>query len=69
MGITIIQNCTFRSLNSPISGTTNNPVVLTGNTSLNTIGKSVELRGNGKLDYTGNYWDLPPTKLPPVVSN
>jgi hypothetical protein len=69
MGITIIQNCTFRALSNPIFGTTNNPVVLTGNTSLNTIGKSVELRGNGKLDYAGNYWDVPPTKLPPAVSN
>jgi hypothetical protein len=67
MGVTIIQNCAFSSLNDAIVGTTNNRVVMTGNTSFNTnsSGKSVDLRGTGKMVYVGNYWDVPPTALPP----
>jgi hypothetical protein len=71
MGRTIIQNCAFSSLSDAIVGTTNNPVVMTGNTSFNTnsSGKSVDLRGAGKMDYVGNYWDVPPTALLPNLSN
>jgi hypothetical protein len=69
MGRTIIQNCAFSFLNSSIAGTTNNLVVVTGNTSFNTNGKSVDLRGTGKMVYTGNYWDVRPTALLPIVSN
>jgi hypothetical protein len=71
MGSTIIQNCVFNFLNDSIVGTTNNRVVVTGNTSLNTnrSGKSVDLRGSGSMVYIGNYWDVPPTALLPIISN
>ncbi|HEX8896466.1 MAG TPA: hypothetical protein VF783_24325 [Terriglobales bacterium] len=71
MGNTIIQNCVFNSLNDSIIGTTNNRVVVTGNTSFNTnpSGRSVDLRGTGKMVYVGNYWDVPPTALLPIISN
>jgi len=71
MGTTIIQNCAFSSLNDAVVGTTNNRVVMTGNTSFNTnsSGKSVDLRGAGKMVYVGNYWDVPPTALLPNLSN
>jgi len=71
MGYTIIQNCVFSSLNDSIEGTTNNRVVVTGNTSFNTnsFGKSVNLRGTGKMVYSGNFWDVPPTALLAVISN
>lgn len=71
MGKTIIQNCTFGLLIDSIVGTTNNRVVVTGNTSFNTnsSGKSVDLRGTGKMVYVGNYWDVPPTALLPIISN
>jgi hypothetical protein len=71
MGSTIIQNSVFNSLNDSIVGTTNNRVVVTGNTSFNTnsSGKSVDLRGTGSMVYVGNYWDLYPTALLPIISN
>jgi hypothetical protein len=71
MGWTIIQNCIFRALGDYVVGTTNNRVVMTGNTSFDTnrSGKSVDLRGTGKMVYTGNYWDVPPTALLPMLSN
>jgi len=71
MGITIIQNCIFNFLNDSIIGITNNRVVVTGNTSFNTnsSGKSVDLRGAGSMVYVGNYWDVPPTALLPIISN
>lgn len=71
MGSTIIQNCVFNFLNDSIVGTTNNRVVVTGNTSFNTnsSGKSVDLRGTGSMVYVGNYWDVPPTALLPIISN
>ena len=71
MGSTIIQNCVFNFLNDSIVGTTNNRVVVTGNTSFNTnrSGKSVDLRGSGGMVYVGNYWDVPPTALLPIISN
>ena len=71
MGSTIIQNCVFNFLNDSIVGTTNNRVVVTGNTSFNTnnSGKSVDLRGTGSMVYVGNFWDVPPTALLPIISN
>lgn len=71
MGNTVIQNCVFNSLNDSIVGTTNNRVMVTGNTSFNTSvgGKSVDLTGTGKMVYLGNYWDVRPTALLPIVSN
>lgn len=71
MGSTIIQNCVFNLLNDSIVGTTNNRVVVTGDTSFNTnsSGKSVDLRGTGGMVYVGNYWDVPPTALLPIISN
>ena len=61
----IIQNCVLNSLNDSIIGTTNNRMVVTGNTSFNTnpnpSGRSVDLQGTGKMVYVGNYWDVPPT--------
>ena len=71
MGSTIIQNCIFNFLNDSIVGVTNNRVVVTGNTSFNTnsTGKSVVLRGTGSMVYVGNYWDVPPTALLPIISN
>jgi hypothetical protein len=53
----------FNSLNDSIVGTTNNRVMITGNESFNTNhgGKSVDLRGTGKMVYAGNFWDVPPT--------
>jgi hypothetical protein len=71
MGRTIIQNCSFNSLNDAIVGVTNNRVMLTGDGSFNTIasGQSVNLRGTGKMVYGGNFWDVPPTALLPSVSN
>lgn len=71
MGSTIIQNSVFTSLNDSIVGTTNNQVVVTGNTSFNTnpTGKSVDLKGTGLMVYTGNFWDVPPTALLPIISN
>jgi hypothetical protein len=71
MGSTIIQNCVFNFLNDSIVGTTNNRVVVTGNTSFNTnaTGKSVDLHGTGSMVYVGNYWDIPPTALLPIISN
>ena len=71
MGSTIIQNCVFNFLDDSISGTTNNRVVVTGDTSFNTnsSGKTVDLRGTGKMVYESNYWDVPPTALLPIISN
>ena len=71
MGSTIVQNCVFEFLNDSIVGTTNNRVVVTGNTSFdtNSSGMSVDLRGTGRMVYEGNYWDVPPTALLPVISN
>jgi hypothetical protein len=71
MGSTIIQNCVFNFLNDSIVGTTNNRVVVTGNTSFNTngSGKSIDLHGTGSMVYVGNYWDVPPTALLPIISN
>lgn len=71
MGNTIIQNCVFNFMQTSITGVTNNQVMLTGNTSFNTNagGKSVDLRGAGSMVYTGNFWDVPPTALLPIVSN
>jgi hypothetical protein len=71
MGDTVIQNCIFNSLNDSIVGTTNNRVMVTGNESFNTnhSGRSVDLRGTGKIVYTGNFWDVPPTALLPFISN
>jgi len=60
-----------RALNDSITGTTNNRVMLTGNTSFNTnsSGRSVDLRGTGSMVYVGNFWDVPPTALLPIASN
>jgi hypothetical protein len=71
MGSTIIQNNVFNFFNETIVGTTNNRVVVTGNTSFNTnsSGESVDLRGTGSMVYTGNYWDIYPTALLPFISN
>jgi hypothetical protein len=71
MGSTIIQNCVFSFMNDSIIGVTNNRAVVTGNTSFNTNsgGKSVDLRGTGSMVYVGNYWDVPPTALLPIISN
>jgi len=71
MGSTIIQNCVFNFLNDAIVGTTNNRVIVTGNSSFNTnsSGKSVDLHGTGSMVYVGNYWDVPPTALLPIISN
>lgn len=71
MGWTIVQDCIFNFLTDSIVGTTNNRVVVTGNTSFNTNrgGKSVDLRGTGKMVYGGNYWDVPATALLPIISN
>jgi hypothetical protein len=71
MGNTVIQNCVFNSLNDSIVGTTNNRVMVTANTSFNTNtgGKSVDLKGSGKMVYVGNFWDVPPTALLPFISN
>jgi len=71
MGYTILQNCVFDSLNDSIVGTTNNRVVVTGNTSFNTniSGESVNLHGTGSMVYQGNFWDVPPTALLPEISN
>jgi len=71
MGSTIVQSCVFSSLNDSIMGTTNNRVVLTGDTSFNTnsSGKSVDLHGTGRVVYEGNFWDVPPTALLPIISN
>ena len=71
MAWTIVQDCVFNFLNDSITGTTNNRVMVTGNMSFNTNsrGKSVDLRGTGKMVYFGNYWDVPPTALLPNLSN
>lgn len=71
MGSTIVQNSVFNFLNDSITGTTNNRVMLTGNTSFDTnrSGKSVDLRGTGNMVYVGNFWDVPPTALLPINSN
>lgn len=70
MGNTVIQDCVFNSLNDAIVGVTNNQVMVTGNTSFNTsTGHSVNLRGTGKMVYSENFWDVPPTALLPIVSN
>jgi hypothetical protein len=71
MGSTIIENSVFNFLNDSIVGTTNNRVVVTSNTSFNSnsSGKSVDLRGTGSMVYVGNYWDVPPTALLPIISN
>jgi hypothetical protein len=68
---TIIQNCVFNSLNDSITGTTNDKVMVTGNTSVNTnpTGRSVHLRGTGSMVYVGNFWDVPPTSLLPIATN
>ena len=62
MGNTIVQNSVFNFLNDSITGTTNNRVMLTGNTSFNTnsTGRSVDLKGTGSMVYVGNFWDVPP---------
>ena len=71
MGNTVIQDCVFNSLNDSIVGVTNNRVILTGDVSFNTnsSGRSVDLRGTGKMAYGGNFWDVPPTALLSIVSN
>jgi hypothetical protein len=71
MGWTIVQDCVFNFLNDSIIGTTNNRVVVTGNSSFdtNSHGKSVDLRGTGKMVYVGNSWDVHPTALLPISSN
>jgi hypothetical protein len=71
MGYMIVQNCLFTYLNDSITGTTNNRVVLTGNTSFNTdsLGRTVDLHGTGRMVYGENFWDVPPTALLPVISN
>lgn len=71
MGDTIVQNCVFNFENDAIAGTTNNRVILTGDTSFNTnpLGRSVDLRGTGTMVYVGNFWDVPPAALLPIVSN
>ncbi len=71
MGNTIIQNCVFNFMNSSITGVTNNQVMLTGSTSFNTNpgGRSVDLRGTGNMVYVGNFWDVAPKALLPIVSN
>ena len=71
MGKTIIQNCEFNSFNDSIAGTTNNRVMLTGDTSFNTYkpGQSVDLRGTGGMVYAGNYWDVSPAALLKIISN
>ena len=71
MGATIIQNCEFNFFDQSIAGTTNNRVVLTGNTSFNSYrpGQSVDLHGTGGTVYTGNFWDVPPTALLRTISN
>jgi hypothetical protein len=63
MGRTIVQNSIFNYLNDSITGTTNNRVVLTGNTSFSTnrSGVSVNLTGSGKMVYGDNYCELPPS--------
>jgi hypothetical protein len=71
MGWTIVQDSVFNFLNDSITGTTNNRVVVTGNTSFDTNhpGKSVDLRGTGRMVYVGNHWDVRPTALLPIDSN
>jgi hypothetical protein len=71
MASTVIQNCVFNFLEESIVGVTNNRVVITGNTSFNSTpgGKSVDLHGTGNMVYGGNFWDLPPTALLPMISN
>jgi hypothetical protein len=71
MGSTIVQNCVFNSLHDSIIGTTNNRALVTGNTSFNTnsSGKSVDLQGTGRMVYEGNFWDVSPTALLPIISN
>lgn len=71
MGSTIVQNCVFGSLHDSIMGTTNNRVVVTGNTSFNTnsSGRSVDIHGTGRMVYGDNFWDVPPTALLPIISN
>jgi len=71
MGYTVVQDCVFDGFESIISGTTNNRVVLTGNTSFNTLpgGTSVDLKGSGKMLYSANLWDVPPASLLPRESN
>jgi hypothetical protein len=71
MASTIIQNCVFNFMNDSITGITNNQVMVMGDTSFNTnsAGKSVDLRGTGSMVYVGNYWDIPPTALLPIISN
>jgi hypothetical protein len=68
---TIVQNCVFNFLNDSITGTTNDKVMVTGNTSVNSnpTGRSVDLRGTGSMVYVGNFWDVPPTSLLPIASN
>jgi hypothetical protein len=58
----VLADTTHRALNR---------VVVTGNTSFNTnsTGKSVDLLGTGSMLYVGNYWDVPPTALLPIISN
>jgi len=71
MGSTIIQNCIFSFMNDSITGVTNNRAVVSGNTSFSTnpSGRSVDLRGTGSMVYVGNFWDVPPTALLPIISN
>ena len=70
-GSTIVENCIFNFLNDSITGATNNRVMLIGNTSSNTNrdGKSVDLKGVGKMAYAGNLWDVPPAALLPISNN
>lgn len=71
MGNTVIENCTFNFMNDSITGVTNNRVMLIGDESANTNpgGKSVNLTGNGKMAYGGNFWDVAPTSLLAIGSN
>lgn len=69
MADTVVQNNVFTYMQDSITGTTNNLVVLTGNTSFATSGSSVKLTGPGSMVYSGNYWDVAPTALLPIVSN
>ena len=71
MASTIIQNCVFNFMNDSITGITNNKAMVMGDTSFNSnsSGKSVDLRGTGSMVYVGNYWDIPPAALLPIISN
>jgi hypothetical protein len=70
-GSTVVQNSVFSDLNDSIAGITNSRIVLTGNSSFHTdsSGKSVDLRGTGSMVSDGNYWDMPPAALFPIILN